>query len=47
MLIEIPGVVEYEWLFGSSQRVEIYALHKLAVWIVDPGEAGDLGQIHH
>src|ERR1700730_4892788 len=45
--VKIPSVVEYEWLSVFFQLLEIYALHKLAIRIVDPGQAVDIGQVHH
>ena len=35
------------WLSVLFQFLEIYALHKLAIRIVYPGQAVDIGQVHH
>src|SRR5258708_14263763 len=47
LLVKIPGVVKDVRLSGLFQFLEIYALHKLAIRVVDPGQAVDIGQVHH
>lgn len=46
LFVKVPGIVKDVWL-DLIQVLEVYALHKFALRIVDPGETVDFGQVHH